>query len=128
MNSICRGSIINVMNVKEVDAMQYEAGIMFAAIICNIVFIGFLELRMDLLHVKYQEGRLKAADYSLMVKGLPSDITITEIQKYVQDKMLYSGAPDLTINKIYIIYNFKNYLNVVQKRQTIAEKSIEYEF
>lgn len=39
--------------------------------------------------------------------------------------MLYSGAPDLVINKIYIIYNFKNYLDMVQKRQEIAEKNIE---
>lgn len=39
--------------------------------------------------------------------------------------MLYSGAPDLTITKIYIIYNFKNYLNLVQTRQDIAEKNID---
>lgn len=38
--------------------------------------------------------------------------------------MLYSGAPDLTINKIYIIYNFKNYLTLVQKRQDLTEKMI----
>lgn len=38
--------------------------------------------------------------------------------------MLYSGAPDLTINKIYIIYNFKNYLSLVQKRQDLTEKMI----
>lgn len=31
--------------------------------------------------------------------------------------MLYSGAPDLVINKIYIIYNFKNYLNMLQRKQ-----------
>lgn len=38
--------------------------------------------------------------------------------------MLYSGAPDLVINKIYIIYNFKNYLNMVQRKQDYAEKNI----
>jgi len=75
---------------------------------------------MDLLALMYGEGKLNAADYSFMIKGLPWDITLAEIQKYVQDKMLYSGAPDLAINKIYIIYNFKNYLSMVQKRQEIA--------
>lgn len=38
--------------------------------------------------------------------------------------MLYSGAPDLVINKIYIIYNFKNYLNMLQRKQDYAEKNI----
>ena len=55
-----------------------------------------------------------------MVKGLPSDITIGEIQKYLEDKMEDAGAPDLAINKIYTIFNFKNYLDLIQKRQTLA--------
>lgn len=30
----------------------------------------------------------------------------------------------MVINKIYIIYNFKNYLNMVQRKQDYAEKNI----
>lgn len=77
MNSICQISVINIMNVRQLDAMQIQSGIFFAALLANIIFIGYLELRMDLLAAKYDEGRLKAVDYSLMVKGLPSDITIS---------------------------------------------------
>ena len=113
------------MNVSDINEMQIEAVIFFVGVLSNIVFIGFLQLKMDLLVLKYRQGKLNAADYSFMIKGLPWDITLGEIQKYVQDKMLYSGAPDLVINRIYIIYNFKNYLNMVQKRQEIAQKNIE---
>lgn len=83
LNTICRGSVINIMNVSDIDEMQIEAVIFFVGILANIVFIGFLELKMDLLVLKYGEGRLNAADYSFMIKGLPSDITLGEIQKYV---------------------------------------------
>jgi len=31
--------------------------------------------------------------------------------------MLYSGAPDLVITKIYLIYNFKDYLLLLQTKQ-----------
>jgi hypothetical protein len=117
LNSICRGSVINILNVKIIDAMQIQAGIFFFAVLANIFLIGFLELKMDLMASWYNEGRLKAVDYSLMIKGLPSDVTLSEIQKYLEDKLLLATAPDQTIVKIYIIYNFKNYLNMMQKRQ-----------
>ncbi len=32
---------------------------------------------------KANRKKSSAADYSFIIKGLPSDITITEIQKYV---------------------------------------------
>lgn len=41
-NSVCRGSVINIMSVAEIDAMQIEAVIFFAAIMLNIVFIAYL--------------------------------------------------------------------------------------
>jgi len=49
LNSICRGSVINILNVKIIDGMQIQAGIFFFAVIVNILFIGFMELKMDLL-------------------------------------------------------------------------------
>lgn len=75
-----------------------------------------------------QEGKLNAADYSFIIKGLPADITIREIQKYVEDKLLFSGAPDLDIIKIYLIYNFKDYVKMLHKRQELIEKRIELQF
>lgn len=74
------------------------------------------------------EGKLNAADYSFIIKGLPADITIREIQKYVEDKLLFSGAPDLDIIKIYLIYNFKDYVIMLHKRQQLIEKRIEMQF
>jgi hypothetical protein len=41
-NSVCRGSVINIMSVAEIDAMQIEAIIFFVAVLLNIVFIAYL--------------------------------------------------------------------------------------
>ncbi len=63
-----------------------------------------------------------------MIKGLPPDINIKELQKYVEDKLMFSGAPDVEIIKIYIIYNFKDYLKSLQKRKDIVEQRIAIRF
>lgn len=99
--------------------MQIEAIIFFIAIIMNIVFIAFLEVKMEGYINNMNNNKQTAADYSFIIKGLPSDLTITEIQKYVEDKMLFSGAPDVDIIKIYLIYNLKDYLRLLQTRQEL---------
>ena len=55
-----------------------------------------------------------------MVKGLPKDITIYEIQKFLEDKLLYTGAPDVTIVKIYIIYNLKTYYSLYANKRGLV--------
>ncbi len=65
------------------------------------------------------KNKINAAEYSFIIKGLPSNITITEIQKYVEDKLLFTGAPDVDVVKIYLIYNFKEYLKLLQSKQTL---------
>ena len=79
---------------------------------------------MDLLISYYNSGQLKAVDYSLMIKGLTTDTTISDIQKYLENVMEESKANDRSVVKIYIVYNFKNYLKMQQKRQEISEKNI----
>lgn len=94
------------------------------AVLLNIVFIAYLEVQMEDRVRSMQEGKLNAADYSFIIKGLPPDITIREIQKYVEDKLLFSGAPDLDIIKIYLIYNFKDYVKMLHRKQELIEKRI----
>ena len=62
-----------------------------------------------------------AADYSIMLKGLPKDVTLSEIQKFVEDKLLYSGAPDIKVLKIYLIYNMKKYYALYANKRSIVE-------
>jgi len=96
--------------------MQIEAIIIFIVIILNVFLIAYLEIRMEencQRFLKYP----KSSNYSFMLKGLPKDITITEMQKYVEDNLLFSGAPDTTIIKIYLIYDFKTYLVLYQKKR-----------
>lgn len=46
-NSVCRESVINIMNIAEIDSMQIEAIIFFIAILLNIIFIAYLEVKME---------------------------------------------------------------------------------
>lgn len=39
--------------------------------------------------------------------------------------MLYSGARDIVVNKIYIIYNFKNYRRMIDRKQKLIEHNIK---
>ena len=42
LETICQGSVINIMNVTDLNAMQIEAIIFFVAVFVNIFFIAFL--------------------------------------------------------------------------------------
>ena len=99
--------------------MQIEAIVFFIAIILNIVLIAYLQVKMEDYVKEMNKNKNSAADYSFIIKGLPSDITITEIQKYVEDKLLFTGAPDVDVIKIYLIYNFKEYLKLLQNKQAM---------
>jgi hypothetical protein len=116
------------MNIEVIDAMQIEAIIFFIAIIINIIFISYLEVKMEDYVMEINSNKQTAADYSFIIKGLPSDITIREIQKYVEDKLLFSGAPDVSVVKIYLIYNLKQYVKLLQLRQSLTEEKIEKNF
>jgi hypothetical protein len=122
-SGVCRLSVLNIMNIEIIDAMEIQAVLNFAAVVANIFLVAYLQVAMG------RRGRqvrtaCNAGDYSIMVQGLPADISLTELQKYLEDKLLYSGAPDLTIVKIYPIYNFKQYLLLQQHRQALLEAAI----
>ena len=77
---ICKSSVINIMDVVEIDLLEVQAGLNCIAIIVTIFVIGVLEIKM---HEKYEQYKIdyrilpKASDYSVMLKGLPKDITIS---------------------------------------------------
>ena len=67
------------MNVKIIDGMQLQSTLIFTSVITNIIFIAYLQLKMDLLSQYYNSGQLKSVDYSLMIKGLSQKTTIKDI-------------------------------------------------
>jgi len=42
LEGICKGSVINVMNVEVLDALQMQAVLNFVAVLSNILLIGYL--------------------------------------------------------------------------------------
>jgi hypothetical protein len=71
------------MNITEIDMLEVQAIFNFSAILISIILIGFLDLNMTRHYNKYYNDYNilpRASDYSVVVKGLPKDITISEIQ------------------------------------------------
>lgn len=80
--AVCKSSVINIMNVEEIDMLEVQAIINFVVIFVNVVAIGVFQLFMMRKYEKYYNQYHilpKASDYSLIIKGLPKDITISEI-------------------------------------------------
>ena len=70
------------MNIEIIDAMEVEAILFFIAVLINIVFIAYLYGKMED-KVRVLQSEPSSADYSFVIKGLPPDINIKELQKYV---------------------------------------------
>lgn len=80
---ICKSSVINIMNVTEIDMMEVQAILNFVAIVVSVILIGILDIQIKRKYKQYYNDYNilpKASDYSVIVKGLPKDITISEIQ------------------------------------------------
>lgn len=43
---ICKSSVINIMDVKEIDMLEVEAGLNFMIILVSIIVIGIMDLDM----------------------------------------------------------------------------------
>lgn len=70
--------------------LQVQAGLNFAAIFVSIFFIAVLDIKMNQQYRMYytQYHMLpKASDYSVMIKGLPKDITVSEITQFINQKL-----------------------------------------
>ena len=117
---VCNTSVINIMNVEEIDMLEIEAAFNFAGIIISIFIIAYLSILMENKYVELSQG-LRASDFSVMLKGLPKDITIYEIQKFVEDKLTYLGSEDNTIIKIYVIYNLKTVYSLYAKKRQLVD-------
>ena len=51
-----------------------------------------------------------------------------EIQKYVEDKLRDCGSPDLEIVRIYVIYDYRKYLQLLQMKQRLDDDAIWKEY
>lgn len=77
---VCESSVINIMNVTEIDMLEVQAILNFIAIMVSIGVIALLDINMRNQYTKYYEDYYilpKASDYSVIMKGLPKDITIS---------------------------------------------------
>lgn len=80
---ICKSSVINIMNVTEIDMMEVQAILNFVAIVVSVILIGIMDIQIKRKYKQYYNDYNilpKASDYSVIIKGLPKDITISEIQ------------------------------------------------
>lgn len=77
---ICKSSVINIMNVTEIDMLEVQGVLNFVAICVSIVLVALMDIQMTRQYQHYYDEYYilpKVSDYSVVVKGLPKDITIS---------------------------------------------------
>lgn len=93
----------------------------------NIVLIAVFEVLVERKSRQFNVST-KSSDYSILLKGLPKDITMNEIQKFIEDKLLYIGAPETTVVKIYLIYDFKMYQALYERKREWIETIVRLQY
>lgn len=78
-SSICKSSVINIMDVKEIDMLEVQSILNFIIILVSIIFIAIMDLDMKRKYAEYADEYIlpNAADYSIMIKGLPPNVTLS---------------------------------------------------
>lgn len=91
----------------------------------SIVLVGFIDAGMTWQYNKfYNDYNIlpRASDYSVMIKGLPKDITISEIQEFVTNKIVELNRPDAMLLKIYLIYDLKTFYALYSNKRSMIEQ------
>lgn len=68
------------MNITEIDMLEVQAIFNSISIIVSILIIGYLDVHMVGVYKKYYDDYNilpRASDYSVVVRGLPKDITLS---------------------------------------------------
>lgn len=102
--------------------LAVQAVLNFLCIVVNCMAIGVMEVDMQRKWSEWEAEYVMpgAGEYSLMVKGVPKDVTLLEIQKFLEQKLLLGGAPDTSIIKIYLIYNLKIYNSLYTRKRELV--------
>lgn len=77
---ICKSSVINIMNITEIDMLEIQSIFNSISIILSAVLIAYLDVHMVLQYKRYYINNNilpRASDYSVVVTGLPKDITLS---------------------------------------------------
>lgn len=119
--------------------LEVQSGLNFAAIFISIIIVAILDIRMTRQYRQYYDEYdilPKASAYSVLVKGLPKDITVSEITQFLTQK-IYEQSPQLStspassspalINKIYLIYNLKTYYSLYSNKRSMLEELLVLE-
>jgi hypothetical protein len=102
-----------------------QALINFMTVLVSISLIGYFELSLTRRYDRYYNDYQilpRASDYSVMVEGLPRDITISEIENLMVSKIQEGDIADATILKVYLIYNLKTYYALYANKRTVVEQ------
>lgn len=98
--------------------------------ILNLVFvfvsmgvIQAMKFKLLLTRLKFIEFEDEPADYSILLKGLPKDITLYEIQEFMKEELTALGV-DSTLVKIYLIYDSKQYNQLYERQREVVDHKL----
>ena len=117
---ICRLSFINSLDFSDLQITYIQNGLNISFILLAIVMVEWIKYRSNQFRLDVSRHERTPADYSILVRGLPKDITIYEIQHFM-DEELSSLKVDPSVVKIYLIYDVKEYLALYTKKREVYE-------
>ena len=71
-----------------------------------IVMVEVIKFRSNLFKLRVEKSEKSPCDYSILIKGLPQDITLYELQHFMNEELTLLSV-DPTVVKIYLIYDVK---------------------
>ena len=125
-NGVCKLSIMNVLDLQQLAPIQIQNVLNLVFAFLAVIVIQAMKFRLLLNRLKLIEFEDEPADYSIMLKGLPKDITLYEIQEFMKEELMALGV-DSTVVKIYLIYDGKQYLQLYQKQREVVDHKLALE-
>lgn len=101
---ICRLSFINSMNLSNltITKIQTVSNMLFTLFL--IILVEYIKYKSNSFKIKVQKNEKSPSDFSVLLKGLPKDITLYELQQFMTEELERLNV-DPTLVKIYLIYD-----------------------
>lgn len=73
---ICKLSIMNILDMEQLQILKLQNALNIMFVFVAIVVIEAMKFKLQLTYLRWIEFEDGPADYSILLKGLPRDITL----------------------------------------------------
>lgn len=114
---ICKGSVINILNVKDTTLVRIQNVLSCFFILVSFLMIEAFKLKQSLFKRKYKSKQFLIEDYSLILSRLPADTSIETVGNLINTLLEKSDCTDneKVIVKIYFLFNISEYISLYEQ-------------